>query len=66
MKNTIIIMSVLSILDLLIAIFLGLLIHLQGSITVAGTNLLDIHIVQGMGTVIITLIALALILFRKQ
>lgn len=66
MKNTVIIMSVFSVLDWLVAIFFGLWIHSQGSIVVDGTNLLEVHIVQGLGTEIITLITLALIIFRKK
>ncbi|MCC6146691.1 MAG: hypothetical protein IT308_03910 [Anaerolineaceae bacterium] len=66
MKTLIIIMSGLSILDLLFASIFGAWIHSKGSIVVDGTNLLEIHIIQAMGAVVITLVTLGLLIFRKE
>ncbi|MCZ7554199.1 MAG: hypothetical protein M5U05_16740 [Anaerolineales bacterium] len=63
MKTSIIVMSILSILCLLVATFFGAWIHANGNIVVDGTNLLEVHIVQGIGTVIINLITFGLIIF---
>jgi hypothetical protein len=60
-----IIMSAISILNFLFAIFFGAWIHSNGNVIVDGTNLLEVHFGQGIGTMIITLITLGLIAFRK-
>lgn len=65
MKTIIIIMSAISILDLLFATFFGLWIHDRGGFVVDGTSLLEVHIIQGLGTVIITAITFGLIAIRK-
>jgi hypothetical protein len=66
MKTTVIIMSVLSILDLIVAISLGAWIHSNGKVVVDGTNLLEIHIIQGIGAAILTSITLSLILIWRK
>ena len=63
MKTLIIIMSVFSILGLLFATFFGAWIKSNEGIVVDGTNLLEVHIVQGIGAVIITLATFGLIIF---
>lgn len=66
MKTLIITMSILSIFDLLFAALFGVWIHSNGSIIVDGTNLLEVHIVQGIGAVLFNLITFGLIIFRTK
>jgi len=66
MKITVIILSVLSILDLIVAIVFGAGIHSYRNVAVYGTYLLEIHITQGIGAAIITTMTLVSILLWKE
>lgn len=66
MKKTFNIMSVLSILDLLVAITLGAWIGIHGNDFFDGTSLLEVHIIQGIAAGIITSITLLIVLIWKE
>lgn len=66
MKTSVIVMSTISILNLLFAVFFGAWIDSSGNSILDGTNLLEVHIGQGIGTMIIALVTLGLMIFKKE